>query len=262
MNVIPFCHEILVLLRIVSPTPGLPSECDSFLPCDTGSVKDSTAPTPGLPSDCDSILPCDTGSVTDVIAPTPGCDRVLPCDTHYDTDVEASQCGGGNADSDRYVMVFSENQNVIPYQKALEILRSCVSGEIPDDQITLSRTISQVGGQTYLIDTQNLTNKLGRRCDNCQWNHDDTKKYPKNNPAILKKKVNTSVADEQSKSISDEVSIKEEKETHDQSGKNASRVSNANETLPAESTKCKRLSLKLPKRNKSGIHFRNLVSVR
>ena len=108
-----------------SPSPGLPSECDSVLPCDTGSVTDSIVPTPGLPSECESVLPCDTGSVTDVIGPTPGlpseCDSVLPCDTGPFTDVEASQCGGGNADSDRYVTVFSENQNAIPYQKALEI---------------------------------------------------------------------------------------------------------------------------------------------
>ena len=123
----------------IVPTPGLPSECESVLPCDTGSVTDSIVPTPGLPSECESVLPCDTGSVTDVIGPTPGlpskCDSVLPCDTGPFTDVEASQCGGGNADSDRYVTVFSENQNAIPYQKALEILRSCVTGEIPDDQI-------------------------------------------------------------------------------------------------------------------------------
>ena len=98
----------------------------------------------------------------------------------------ASQRGGGSVDSERYSVIFSENPIAIPYQKALKVLQKCVRCEISSDLISLSRPLSPLGGQMFPLGTQNFTNKMDRRCDNYQWNNDGTKKYPKNNPFILK----------------------------------------------------------------------------
>ena len=90
-------------------------------------------------------------------------------------------------DSEQFVVVSLENHTAISYKKALEILDSCVNGNIPNDKISLSRPLSPPRGQTFPLGSQNFKNKSYRRCDNYQWKHDGVKEYPnKNDPAIVK----------------------------------------------------------------------------
>ena len=98
------------------------------------------------------------------------------------TDFHERQRGGGNGS-----VTFREDVDIpVSIDYSYDILRQCSEGSFEKELISTEAPIKPKGGDVFVIDTQNFSNKLSRRVDQYQWLHDGSKKYPASNPVVLK----------------------------------------------------------------------------
>ena len=92
------------------------------------------------------------------------------------------QRGGGNGS-----VIFREDvDNQVSIEYSFDILSQCVEGVFEEELISTEAPIKPKGGDMFVIDTQNLSNRLSRRADQYLWVNGGSKKYPASSPVVIK----------------------------------------------------------------------------
>ena len=91
-----------------------------------------------------------------------------------------------------------------------DIPSQCSEGSFGKELISTEAPIKPKGGDVFVIDTQNFSNKLSRRVDQYQWLHYRSKKYPASNPVVLKSswRIKTASGNKDNKKGSDSSAFK------------------------------------------------------